>query len=445
MNAGDSVARDLRGLAVGDVRADAPSRRAYSRDFGGLVRRHPLVVVRPGRVSDVARVLRYASAARLPVTARGAGHSQSGQSLSDDGIVVDLRALHGVSAIDERAPRAHCLAGTTWLELLRATLPVGLVPPVLTDNAFTTVGGTHAVGGVGSASYRHGMQIDQCDGLTLALASGDVMSCSDAYNTDAFELSLGGLGQLGIVTNVSLRLRPMGGDVLSLTLRDLHPEVLFDAARSALQASDATTAHLAARWRDGAWRPVLGATAPARTDAARALLAIGAATPVARRRAVERTPPVHLDACLGLHGSPSTRPLPVTDTLAAERPAAPSVEAFLPVDAARATFAELCALPLADCFSAGVLIVLFLDRTTLTRPLATMPAARDLALVGFYPIIAAGREVDGKRTVLDVATRLVRRGGTRYLPGLLSDDHDWAAQFADHWERFRDMKRALDP
>src|SRR5579875_3541145 len=129
---------DLAAKIQGAVLSDEASRVAFASDFGRIVERKPALVVRPASGGDVAEVLKFAARNSLHVTARGAGHSQSGQSLSDQ-IVLAVR----------------CQAGMTWRSLLEKLLPLGLSPPVLTNNLDVTVGGTLSTAGLGVASWRY--------------------------------------------------------------------------------------------------------------------------------------------------------------------------------------------------------------------------------------------------------------------------------------------------
>lgn len=86
-------------------------------------------------------------------------------------------------------------AGTRWREVLAATTAVGLTPPVFTDYVDTTVGGTLCVGGIGGASHRHGLQVDNV--LTLEVVTGDgrKIFCSPTIQPLLFRSVLVGLGQ----------------------------------------------------------------------------------------------------------------------------------------------------------------------------------------------------------------------------------------------------------
>src|SRR5215211_1739733 len=72
---------------------DEASRAAAADDFGHLVHRQPLAVLRPGSVTDIVNLVRFARANNIKVAARGQGHSTQGQSQVEAGVVVDMARL----------------------------------------------------------------------------------------------------------------------------------------------------------------------------------------------------------------------------------------------------------------------------------------------------------------------------------------------------------------
>ncbi len=192
------------GAAVADAAAPTLSLDAASTDFGRLVTRKPRAVDRPGAASDIAGLLREATASGVKVAARGQGHSIYGRPLVEDGLIVDMSALRAIGEV--AADRVVVKAGATWRDLLDATLKHGLAPPVLTNYLGLSVGGTLAVGGIGGSSSRYGMQTDQVLELEVVTADGRPLRCSPAENRDLFDAVRAGLGQCGIVTGATLRL-----------------------------------------------------------------------------------------------------------------------------------------------------------------------------------------------------------------------------------------------
>ncbi|HKN47260.1 MAG TPA: FAD-binding protein [Candidatus Polarisedimenticolia bacterium] len=203
-----SLARDLRTLVTGAVLDDQAARDGQSGDFGRMIRRLPAVVVRPAATGDVAAVIRYARKHGAPVATRGEGHSQTGQSLTDGGILLDMTSLDRILSIDNTALAADCQAGVKWERLVHGTIPQGLVPPVLTNNLGVTVGGTISVAGLGVASFRHGTQGDNVTEIEVVTGTGDVVVSSETTEREVFDTVRSGLGQFGVITRARLKLRP---------------------------------------------------------------------------------------------------------------------------------------------------------------------------------------------------------------------------------------------
>lgn len=175
-------------------------------DFGHIVHRTPLALLRPGSTDDVINMVRFAGEHGLKLAGRGHGHSAFGQSQVEDGIVIDLSSLNQIHHIG--SDYAVVDAGVVWRDLLRATNAVGLTPPVLTDYTRLTVGGTLSVGGVSGRSYQHGTQVDNVLELLVVTGEGQLVTCSETERKDLFDMVLAGLGQCAIIVRATIRLIP---------------------------------------------------------------------------------------------------------------------------------------------------------------------------------------------------------------------------------------------
>lgn len=199
-----SWTNDLAQEISGKVLTDDAARDAAATDFGRIIVRRPQVVVLPASAEDVARVVRFAVRNSLTVATRGGGHSQSGQSLSDQ-VVLDMTSLDQVISVREDAVTAE--AGIKWRALVEHLAPQRLSPPVLTNNLDVTVGGTLSMAGLGVASWRHGTQADNCLELEVVTGAGDIVRCSAAENRDLFDVARCGAGQFGVITEATLKVR----------------------------------------------------------------------------------------------------------------------------------------------------------------------------------------------------------------------------------------------
>ncbi len=199
-------AAEFKSSLDGALLTGEPARAEASGDFGAVFRRMPQAVVRPATVQDVSRTLKFAASRSLPVSTRGAGHSQSGQSLSS-GIVLDIKSLDKVLRLEEGSLTVTCQPGITWRALLEELAPRHLSPPVLTNNLDVTVGGTLSTAGLGVSTWRNGTQADHCLELEVVTGSGEVLRCSPTSNAELFDAVRGGMGQFGVMTEAKLQLR----------------------------------------------------------------------------------------------------------------------------------------------------------------------------------------------------------------------------------------------
>jgi FAD/FMN-containing dehydrogenase len=201
----------------GELLLDAASRAADSVDQGHIVTRTPGAVLRPGSVGDVARMVRFCADRGIKVSARGEGHTTYGQSLNDNGLVIEMRALRSIHRIGPQG--ADVDGGVLWTELMTAAFAQGLTPPVFTGYTELTIAGTLSVGGAspGAGSTR-GLQIDHVQELEVVTGRGEVVVCSADRHADLFRAALGGLGQCGIIVRARLDLVPAQAEMRSYVL-----------------------------------------------------------------------------------------------------------------------------------------------------------------------------------------------------------------------------------
>ena len=204
-----SVQADTPSIAIpnldGQLIVDPTSLAAVADDFGNIIRRTPLAVLQPGSRQDIIKIIHYANRVGVTVAMRGQGHSVFGQAQVDAGIIIDssLNTIHCLNSTEVVVD-----AGVTLFDLLTATCDRGLTLPVLTDYLGLSVGGLSQVGGIGGHTQHFGSFADTVLALEAIAGNGQQIVCSSTQNTDLFNSLLGGLGQFGVVTQVTLPLIP---------------------------------------------------------------------------------------------------------------------------------------------------------------------------------------------------------------------------------------------
>lgn len=427
--------------------AEMPSRDSArteaSGDFGRLIHREPRAVAQPVSSAEVASLLRLARSEGLKVAARGQGHSIYGRSLSEDGIVIDMGRLGSIREL--RPDRIVVEAGATWKSVLDATLAQGLTPPVLTNYLGLSVGGTLAVGGIGGASSRHGMQTDNVLEFDVVTGDGQELTCSATSNPNAFDAVRAGLGQCGIITRATLRLQRAPERVRRFQLfypgltelmadqRRVLAEERFDQLQGAILPDGA-----------GGWRYQLDAAVYYNEDRApddAALLKIlsdtrSAAVIIDLTYGEDAAAFAKFEALLRSKGQWAT-PKPWLLTFLHARNAeqiARDVLAGL-TDADVGPFGRITCYPMLTRACRTPLFRLPDESVVFPFNVIRMPASNDAA--------AAQRMVAQNRVLYD---RIRSAGGLQYPVGAFPMSHgDWKDHFGLSWPRFSESKQRLDP
>ncbi|MDB5539225.1 MAG: linked oxidase domain protein [Devosia sp.] len=200
----EMLASSLRGRVISPRQADYDAVRTVA--LGNFARR-PAAVIRVANAADVAAVLNFAQATGLEVAVRSGGHSVSGHSGSDGGLVIDLRDLNAIE-IDRDASTAWAGTGLTAGEVTAAVEREKLIVG-FGDSATVGIGGITLGGGIGYLIRKHGLTIDSLLAAEIVTASGDILIADDTHHPDLFWALRGGGGNFGVVTRFKYRLHPL--------------------------------------------------------------------------------------------------------------------------------------------------------------------------------------------------------------------------------------------
>ena len=206
------LAELLRLLPESAVIGEPLRLKPYETDGLSAYRQVPLAVVLPENTSQVAAVLRYCHANGIRVIPRGAGTSLSGGALPlADSIVIGLMRMNRILEIDYADRFAVVEAGVTNIGITRAVEEEGFFyAPDPSSQLACMIGGNVNMNSGGAHCLKYGVTANNLLGVKLVTIEGEVIEVGgahlDAAGYDWLGLLTGSEGQLGIVTEVTVRI-----------------------------------------------------------------------------------------------------------------------------------------------------------------------------------------------------------------------------------------------
>ncbi len=190
----------------------------FETDGFTAYRRVPLAVVLPETTAQLSKVMRYLAHERIPVVPRGAGTSLSGGAIpQEDAVVVGVSKMNRILEIDLCNRFARVQAGVTNLAISEAVDGAGFFyAPDPSSQLACTIGGNIGMNSGGAHCLKYGVTTNNLLGAKLVMFDGTVVDIGggalDSPGYDLLGLMCGSEGQLGIVTEATVRLiaRPEG-------------------------------------------------------------------------------------------------------------------------------------------------------------------------------------------------------------------------------------------
>ncbi|WP_246002561.1 FAD-binding oxidoreductase [Allorhizocola rhizosphaerae] len=197
---------------------------SYRRDEADLCEAGtPLAVLRPTSTEDVVRAVKWAAKFNVPIVPQGARTGLAGGANAIDGcLVLSMTNMNRILEIDRSNRLAVVQPGVVNAVLSRAANAEGLrYPPDPGSWETSTIGGNVATNAGGMCCVKYGVTTEYVLGLEVVLADGRVMRTGrrtpkGVAGYDLTRLFVGSEGTLGIITEITLALKPAGSEPLTL-------------------------------------------------------------------------------------------------------------------------------------------------------------------------------------------------------------------------------------
>ncbi|MBE0554976.1 MAG: FAD-binding protein [Rhodobacteraceae bacterium] len=210
-----AIVAGLRALLPADAVIDDPAEtRAYECDALAAYRCPPLAAVLPRNTAEVAAVLRFCHQNGVPVVPRGAGTSLAGGSLpTADSVILGLARMNAVLETDYDNRFIRVEAGRTNLSVTGAVEAEGFFyAPDPSSQLACAIAGNVAMNSGGAHCLKYGVTTNNLLGVTLVTMVGEVVTLggpwAETAGLDLLGVVCGSEGQLGVVTEATLRILP---------------------------------------------------------------------------------------------------------------------------------------------------------------------------------------------------------------------------------------------
>jgi glycolate oxidase len=176
----------------------------------------PACLVRPRTAEEVQAVVRACLRHDTAVVARGAGTGLSGGANALPGcVVISLERMDAVLEVDELERLAVVQPGVVNDDLRARVAENGLwYPPDPASSPWSTIGGNVGTNAGGVCCVKYGVTRDYVLGMQVVTGTGDLVrlgrrTAKGVAGFDLTSLLVGSEGTLGIITEITVRLRPI--------------------------------------------------------------------------------------------------------------------------------------------------------------------------------------------------------------------------------------------
>ncbi len=185
---------------------------AYECDALTAYKCPPMIVVLPSSTQEVSAVLKICHAHGVPVVPRGSGTSLAGGALpTEDCVVLGVARMNAVleTNYDDRYIRVQ--SGRTNLSVTGAVEEHDFFyAPDPSSQLACAIAGNVAMNSGGAHCLKYGVTTNNLLGVTLVMMDGEVVEIGGAYldssGLDLLGVICGSEGQLGVVTEATLRI-----------------------------------------------------------------------------------------------------------------------------------------------------------------------------------------------------------------------------------------------
>ena len=176
-----------------------------------------MLVVTPDNYDELLDCINFAKKNNLKIAIKGGGNSFSGVNQYDGQLLVDVKNLNSIKSFDAKNGIIEVESGLRIGNLLSTILPKNWNVVGISGSLNDTIGGMISGNTHGKDSWKNGNFGHNVISLKILLADGKTIEINEASYPEFFNGVIAGLGFLGIVFEVKLKLTPIPSYMVEVT------------------------------------------------------------------------------------------------------------------------------------------------------------------------------------------------------------------------------------
>jgi glycolate oxidase len=206
------VERLTAALGKAGVIAEDIALKAYECDALTAYRCPPMLAILPRTTEEVAAALKICHEMDVPVVPRGSGTSLAGGAMpTADSVILGVSRMNAVLETDFASRVIRVQTGRTNLSVTGAVEGEGFFyAPDPSSQLACAIAGNIAMNSGGAHCLKYGVTTNNLMGVTMVMMDGEIVEIGGAYldagGLDLLGLICGSEGQLGVVTEATLRI-----------------------------------------------------------------------------------------------------------------------------------------------------------------------------------------------------------------------------------------------
>ena len=158
-------------------------------------------------IIDLQEIISQAKKDNLTICPKGSNNSYGDEFQNENNIVVDTTNMNKILSWDSNKGIMIVEPGVTIQQILKICLKDNWILTAIPGTRFPTIGGCVTNNVHGKNSYEDGNFGDCVIEFDILLASNDIVTCAIDQNSDLYYAAIGGIGLMGVFTNITLQLK----------------------------------------------------------------------------------------------------------------------------------------------------------------------------------------------------------------------------------------------